>query len=658
MANSVIHQLESPRSLDDLSRDELIELLEQGHEGRITIDFKGKANARHLARRVRPRIMRSVKKYSAGSENDQARNLVIEGENLQAMATLYRERGHVDLLLTDPPYNTGNDWRYNDRWEDDPNDPGLGDWVSEDDGARHTKWMRFMWPRLQMMKSMLKPGGVLAICIDQRELFRLGQMLDELFKETNRLAILNWEKSYSPRNDKGHVSTATEYVLIYAKDTDKVKTALLPRTESMDATYTSPDGDRRLWTSGDLSAGKGKSNQGMVYAIQSPFTGELVYPPPGCCWRLAQRELKAALEGWGVGYRLKRLKDNAKRAELLSISADEIKPASALLIDGDVDEAREAAEAVLEKGPWPRVYFMKGGQGKPRLKRYLEDVKQGKVPTTWWADDDYDAALELGATSWSHEESGHSQTGVKELDAIVGDTHGFDTVKPLKLFSKIVQLWCPADGLVLDPFAGSGTTGHAILQLNAVAGTKRRFMLIEQGRPERGDSYARSLTADRLQRVVTGDWKTGAQEPLAGGFRFATLDKKVDAQALLNMEREELADTIIASHFDTDRRRRESLVYLPPDGFDHLVAKNSDNEGFFLIWNGPNGNTDFTEDVYEACVAEAERADLADRYHVYARLYVFQTTNVVFYQIPDRILMDFGLDLRGEPYHETEADDA
>ena len=190
MTNSVVHQLDPPRSLDDLSRDELIELLEQGHEGRITIDFKGKANARELARRVRPRIMRTVKKYSIGDENDRARNLVVEGENLQAMATLYRERGQVDLILTDPPYNTASDWRYNDRWEDDPNDSGLGDWVSEDDGARHTKWMRFMWPRLQMMKSMLKPGGVLAICIDHRELFRLGQMLDELFKETNRLAII------------------------------------------------------------------------------------------------------------------------------------------------------------------------------------------------------------------------------------------------------------------------------------------------------------------------------------------------------------------------------------------------------------------------------------------------------------------------------------
>ena len=152
-----------------LTREELIELLEASHRGGIRIDFAGKTNARKLARRVRPRTLRPVKKYSTGDAAQQARNLVIEGDNLQAMTTLYRERGHVDMIMTDPPYNTGRGFRYNDRWEDDPNDPGLGEFVAADDGARHTKWMRFMWPRLQIMKSMLKPGGVLAVCIDHRE---------------------------------------------------------------------------------------------------------------------------------------------------------------------------------------------------------------------------------------------------------------------------------------------------------------------------------------------------------------------------------------------------------------------------------------------------------------------------------------------------------
>lgn len=116
-SSPVVHPLNAGSRLEDLARDELIELLEARGEGGIRIDFSGKTNARNLARRVRPRVIRTIKKYSAGSESEEseAQNLVIEGDNLQAMATLYRERGQVDLVLTDPPYNTGNDWRYNDR---------------------------------------------------------------------------------------------------------------------------------------------------------------------------------------------------------------------------------------------------------------------------------------------------------------------------------------------------------------------------------------------------------------------------------------------------------------------------------------------------------------------------------------------------------------
>jgi len=145
------------RSLQDLTREELLDLLEEQVEGGIRVSFSGKSNARKLARRVRPRVTRHLPDFSCGTPDEQSRNLLLEGDNLQAMATLYRERGQVDLLLTDPPYNTGNDFRYNDRWETDPNDPGMGEFLKEDDFGRHTKWMRFMWPRLQMMRSMLKP---------------------------------------------------------------------------------------------------------------------------------------------------------------------------------------------------------------------------------------------------------------------------------------------------------------------------------------------------------------------------------------------------------------------------------------------------------------------------------------------------------------------
>lgn len=651
MPATVVHPLNGDRPLDELSRDELIELVEAGNEGGIRIDFSGKSNARKLPRRVRPRICRTIKKYSAGPEADQARNLIVEGDNLQAMATLYRERGQVDLIVTDPPYNTGHDWRYNDRWEDDPNDPGLGEWVNADDGDRHTKWMRFMWPRLQLMKEMLKPGGVIAVCIDFRELFRLGQMMDELFGEQNRLGIINWQRTYSRTNDARHLATTTEYVIVYARDEDKAHTGLLPRAV-VDGDKSNPDADPEAWTDGPATASNAKAHKSMVYGIQSPFTGETLYPPTGSAWRLEQARNLGYLAGWGCKFKLKDLDDAEKRAALIGVPVSEVPDAKGIVLAQSLSSARKQAQSVMDEGIWPRFFFLKKGQGKPRLKKYLTELKQGLVATTFWADEDFDTPEEIGAVSWGHRESGHSQQGVDELTSVVGAGHEFKTVKPLKLMQRIIEIWCPREGLVMDPFAGSGTTGQAVLALNKQQETTRRFVLIEQGRPDRGDSYARSLTADRLQRVVTGDWDSGEHEPLGGGYRFVSLGKKVDADALLNMEREELADTLIASHFDAASRRRDALVNVREQAqFKYLVAHNSDGEGFFLIWNGTKGNTDFTEKTYEACAKEAKAAGLAQRYHVYARLYRFQTSNVIFYPIPDRILMDFGLDLRGEPYY-------
>lgn len=643
-------------SSEDLSRDQLLDLLEATQEGGIQISFSGKTNARRLARAVRPRVIRPVEKCGVGGAVERSANVVIEGDNLQAMATLYKERGQVDLLLTDPPYNTGSDFRYNDRWDEDPNDPGIGEFVSVEDGARHTKWMRFMYPRIQMMRAMLKPTGVLAICIDHRELFRLGQMLDESFGEENRLAIINWQKAASKRNDAEHVSTATEYVLVYAKDKEKAQTGLLDRTDAQDASYTNPDGDPDGPWYGVAPWGPSRStHMGMVYGVQSPFTGELHYPPGSRCWGFERATIRKWVEEWGSDYEERDLKDGFGPALLLKGSKDPrslANPAS----DPVVAAARRRAQRRRDAGQWPGLIFTKNGEGKPRKKTHLESVKKGIVPSTFWAEDDYFQPLDIGCTSWPSSESGTSEAGARELSAILGDDHGFETVKPIKLFWKLIQLWCPVDGLVMDPFAGSGTTGHAVLAMNAAMGDHRRFILIEQGRPEHGDSYARTLLTNRLRRVIQGQWANGKGQAVVGGFAFHALGKKVDAAALLQMEREEMVDTVIASHFDATRRRGDQLVRVEaPKGraYRYLVAKNADNEGFFLVWEGANRNTDFTEAVYENCAKEAVAAGLKPApYHVYARLYRYQTDGVRFYQIPDRILADFGLDLRSEPFAE------
>ena len=623
--------------LDGISKDDLLEFLDRSYSDGIKISFSGKINARTLARRVRPRVTREIVSIGAGSSAQRAQNKLIEGDNLQAMVTLYKERASVDLIIADPPYNTGNDFRYNDRWESDPNDVAVGDLVSVDDGARRTKWMRFMWPRLQMMREMLKPGGVLAVCIDYRELFRLGQMLDELFGEQNRIAIVNWQKAVASRADNKHVSTSTEYLLVYSKNIENATTNLLERQDTDNKRYANPDGDPKgLWRECNLTA-RTHSPRG-DFAIQSPFTGKLHYPAGEGAWRDPKPKILAWLNEWGNEYEERDLADGKVPGLVIKKWRS-----------GEIDRTTKSrAEKILSKGPWPFIWFGMDGLGRPRRKTYLEEVRKGKIASTYWADEEFSfRPLELGSTSWSYTESGRTNDGSEELSEIMGKGHGFNTVKPLKLFEKIIKLWCPIDGLMLDPFAGSGTSAHAVLSLNAEDGGKRKFILIEQGRPEKSDSFAKTLTAERIKRVITGKWAVKKQEPVSGGFTFLRLGSKVDANALLSMEREEMLDAVICSFRGVDDARGNDLERIESgeNHYRYLIAKNTNDEGIFLVWDRVGNHGRFSEDEYEACTSEAQLAGLTTSViHVYAAVYMYQTSGVKFYQIPDRILSDFGID--------------
>ncbi|WP_017838621.1 site-specific DNA-methyltransferase [Dietzia sp. UCD-THP] len=645
--------------LESLPVEQLIEMIREKTGAGVNLSFPGKVLARQLGRRVRPRNQRTIKSHSVGDERGRSRNLIIEGDNLQALASLYRERGQIDLILTDPPYNTGGDFRYNDKWDKDPNDPDMGEFVGSDDPAKHTKWMKFMYPRLQMMRAMLKPSGVLAICIDSRELFHLGQMLDELFGEENRLAIINWQKITSPKNQDQGVSTATEYVLVYAKDEDRVRTGRLPHSEKNASGYVNPDSDPLgAWAPSDSTLMGASTHPGQVYGIQNPFTGKLHYPQEGRCWRNERSKMKSAAEAWGVDYEDREVGDGLRPALLIRGALNP------LTEDYSADPVvRDAQKVALERrnaGSWPRYFWRndrsrRPGHGELRYKTYLSEVEVGVVPTTYWASDEEFEIHEIDTVSWPHPQSGTSEVGKAELNAVVGRGHGFDTVKPLQLMKKIITLWCPPGGIVLDPFAGSGTTGHAVLDMNKTTGSDRRFILIEQGRPENGDSYARTLTVDRLRRVIEGEWSKGTHAPLGGGFTFKRLEKKVDAKTLLLMERDEMIDTVIASHSSTGARRRAVLIPMVNGNekpYVYLVAKNASNEGIFLVWSGAGSNTDLTEEAYEEITDEAEDAGLADVYHVYSRRNLIVTDDVIWYQIPDRILSDFGLDIRTESFTE------
>lgn len=650
------------KKYDELRREELIKLLTErdaDETGGIRIAYPGQTPPWQIVRKVQPRRQRIDKKLSYGSEEQQTENLIVEGENLQAMVSLYKYRGQVDLIIADPPYNTGNDFRYNDRWDEDPNDPDLGNLVPADDGSRHTKWLRFMTPRLWMMKEMLKPGGVCCVCIDERELFRLGMLMDKTFDEANRIAIINWQKSYSAKNQSGHVSTATEYILVYSKSKEKAKTSLLERTESMNSKYKTVDGDIHAWRPDNLSAQA--HNKPEDYGIQSPFTGEIHYPSGMGRWRRRKSDIKKHLEEWGSQYI--EIKDPNCTFSSLVLKGTRVEDGKLVTPSDLIQKSRTQALFVLKNKIWPTIYFGLEGEGRPALKRYLKDVKKGRLTTTYWADEDYEDLTVLGAQSWEHTESGHSQTGVNELSALVGPKHNFETVKPLRLIKKLIQIWCPNSGIVLDPFAGSGTTGHAVLELNNESESNRRFILIEQGRPEKGDAYARTLTCERIKQAITGERvgkdgnPTFPAEPLEGGFRFTQLTKTVDAEGVLALEREEMLDLLLTSHWEQNERSGAYLKRLPTGSYAYLFAVNGKNEGFYLVWNGPNKSSLLNRDAFRGIVEESKTIELKPTYHVYARICTYSGPNIEFYQIPDRILDKLGFNATTQPYNTEEEEE-
>ncbi len=253
----------------------------------------------------------------------------------------------------------------------------------------------------------------------------------------------------------------------------------------------------------------------------------------------------------------------------------------------------------------------------------------------------------------------HSQTGIKELDYIIGKGHGFTTVKPMKLFEKIIQIWCPNDGIVLDPFAGSGTTGHAVMELNSLAGAYRQFILIEKG--EGNDDYTKSLTQLRLKRAITGERidKNGKvsflESPLPYNFEYWVLKNEVDAQAILKMRREEMIDVILTSHWeDNSKKNAYNIIRISDQTYKYLVGKNLKNEGVFIVWDGEDSVGHLDLDVYKSIVEESKKARVNKPYQVYARYQIFQSPNVVFYQIPDKILAHLGLNENSDRFNNEE----
>ena len=438
---------------------------------RYNFTWNGKGKALRLAQTPTTGTLRPCE---AESKNwDDTQNLYIEGDNLEVLKLLQKSyHGKIKMIYIDPPYNTGGDFVYPDDFadsienykritgqvDDEGNKLGTN---SEFNGRYHTDWLNMMYPRLRLARNLLSNDGVILISIDDNEQSNLMKICGEIFGESNFLADISWQRTYSPRNDSKGVVIEVEHIIVYSKQTFWMPN-YLPRTEEMDAKYKNPDNDIMPWTSSDAFAPGAATHQGMVYAIQNPFSGEMIYPYSGACWRYQQDTMLEIMNGW-TEYTLKDLQDADKRAKICGISSDDVrKDVKALVLAKPLEVAQTQAQSVLERGQWPRFYFTQNGRGGIRRKTYIDNVV-GKLPTNFWP----------------YEEVGHTDEAKKELKNLFDGSAPFDTPKPVRLLERMLTIATDKDSIVMDFFSGSATTAHAVIKKNAEDGGKRKFILAQ-----------------------------------------------------------------------------------------------------------------------------------------------------------------------------------
>jgi len=456
----------------DQLRQELSKDIVEGAEERYQFTWPDKRNAIRLANAPTTDTLRPCREESVDFDNTQ--NLYIEGDNLQVLKLL-RENylGKVKMIYIDPPYNTGNDFVYNDDFsqsageymhnsgqEDEEGNRLVTN--SESNGRFHTDWVNMIYPRLKVAKDLLSDDGVIFISIDDCEQRNLRILCDEVFGESNFVTQIVWQKIHSIKNDARYFSENHEYALIYARNKERYKVELLPRTAEMNERYKNPDNDPRgPWQSGDLVASGERSNGHFI--ITSPKTGKTFDVPQGKHWVYSEPNLKKLVE------------DN-------------------------------------------QIWFGEDGNSFPRKKRFLSDVQDGRT----------------ASTIWLSEEVGHNQTATREVKQLFDDNKYFDFPKPVSYIKQMLMVSTKNEDLILDFFSGSATTAHAVMQLNAEDGGKRMFIMVQlpEATDEKSEAYKagyKNICEIGKERIRRAGKKIKDESPLTTqdldtGFRVLKLD--------------------------------------------------------------------------------------------------------------------------------------
>lgn len=406
---------------------------------------KQKLELTWIGKDVRPKLEPRIlledpsKSYHAKhrvSENDIFDNRLIFGDNLLALKALEQEfTGKIKCVFIDPPYNTGSAFAH------------------YDDGVEHSIWLSLMRDRLEIIRRLLSDDGSLWITIDDNEAHYLKVLCDEIFGRTSFIANSVWQKKASPQANAVWLSDSHDHILIYAKNKHLWRPRLLPRSDDAVARYKNPDNDNRgLWTSGDCTISLTGGQRGAqfaktgysanIYEIKTP-SGRIVSPPAGTCWRFSEERFKELVN------------DN-------------------------------------------RIWFGEDGNNVPRFKRFLSDVQDGVVATTWW----------------DRKEVGDNQQAKREV-TFFNNEQVFSTPKPESLIKRVIDLATLPGDLIMDSFAGSGTTGAVAHKMG------RRWIMVELG------EHCHTHIIPRLQKVIDGEDQGGISQAVnwkgGGGFRYSSL---------------------------------------------------------------------------------------------------------------------------------------
>ncbi len=395
-------------------------------EERYSFTWHGKRRAKQIAQTPSTGTLRPCPEESVNWET--TKNIFIEGDNLEVLKLLQKSyHRKVKMIYIDPPYNTGNEFIYPDKWQDNldtylrytgqVDDEGFKMSANaETSGRYHTNWLNMMYPRLRLARNLLRDDGAIFVSIDDNECGNLEQIMNELFGSENFVGRIVWEKVYTPKSNGRVLSADHDYILIYCKAQDFFSSGwnLLPRSDEQNSRFSNPNNDPKgPWRTYplDVRTENAQKREKYRYEVITP-SGRVVKPSAGRHWALPLDRF---------------------------------------------EEERAAG----------RIYFGKNNDAMPARKVYLSEARDGVLARTWWP----------------YKEVGGNQTAKQELIELLGGDSGFLTPKPVSLVTRILQISATKDSLVLDFFAGSCSTADAILRQNATDGGKRRFIAVQLPEP-------------------------------------------------------------------------------------------------------------------------------------------------------------------------------